>query len=109
MGQPAGHDPTFDLVRQSPHLPAPEDSGTRASAFRSIPPGPPQPDDVRTNCGPFCGQRAGNLRVMFPLISTLLSFASPNVLADVMGISTSTEYEYINQMPVGMMVEVPAP
>jgi phosphotransferase system enzyme I (PtsI) len=51
----------------------------------------------------------GNIRVMFPLISTLLELRQAKmVLADVMEDLDEHGIAYNRQMPVGMMVEVPA-
>ena len=51
----------------------------------------------------------GNLQVMFPLISTLLELRQAKmVLADVMEDLDEHGIEFNRNMPVGMMVEVPA-
>ena len=51
----------------------------------------------------------GNLRVMFPLISTMLELRQAKmVLADVMEDLDEHGIEFNHNMPVGMMVEVPA-
>ena len=51
----------------------------------------------------------GDLRVMFPLISTLLELRQAKmVLADVMEDLDEHGIAYNRHMPVGMMVEVPA-
>ena len=51
----------------------------------------------------------GNLRIMFPLISTLLELRQAKmVLADVMEDLQERGIEFNRDLPVGMMVEVPA-
>ena len=51
----------------------------------------------------------GKVRVMFPLISTLLEFRQARmVLADVMEDLNEHKIAFDAEMPVGMMVEVPA-
>ena len=60
--------------------------------------------EVSVKTGP-----ASNLRVMFPLISTMLELRQAKmVLADVMEDLDEHGIEYNRSMPVGMMVEVPA-
>lgn len=51
----------------------------------------------------------GNVRVMFPLITTLLEFRQARmVLADVMEDLDENKIPFHRDIPVGMMVEVPA-
>ena len=93
-------------------------------------PNPPTPEDERN---PFLGLRSirlalrnltmfrtqlravlrasvlGKIRVMFPLISTLMELRQAKmVLADVMEDLEENGVEFDREMPVGMMVEVPA-
>lgn len=90
----------------------------------------PKPDDERN---PFLGLRSirlalrnlplfrtqlraalrasafGNLQIMFPLVSTLLELRQAKmVLADVMEDLDENDIEYNREIPIGMMVEVPA-
>ena len=68
------------------------------------------PDDVsHPVMGCPAGQRLGNLQIMFPLISTLLELRQAKmVLADVMEDLDEHGIEFNRNIPVGMMVEVPA-
>ncbi len=51
----------------------------------------------------------GDLRIMFPLVSTLLEFRQARmILGDVMEDLEEQGVEYNRDVPVGMMVEVPA-
>ena len=61
---------------------------------------------LRAILAPACW---GNLQVMFPLISTLLELRQAKmVLADIMEDFDEHGIAYNREMPVGMMVEVPA-
>ena len=60
----------------------------------------------RGACGPAC---LGNVQIMFPLISTLLELRQAKmVLADVMEDLEEHDIPFNRDVPIGMMVEVPA-
>ena len=102
---------TFDLgADKVPHLPAPEDERNPFLGLRSI-------RLALRNLGMFRTQlraalRAsalGNVRIMFPLVSTLLELRQAKmVLADVMEDLDEHEIEFDRNVPTGMMVEVPS-
>ena len=62
------------------------------------------------NCGPSCGPaRWETCGVMFPLITTLMELRQARmVLADVMEDLEENKIPFNRNLPVGMMVEVPA-
>ncbi len=102
---------TFDLgADKVPHLPEPEDERNPFLGLRSI-------RLALRNVPMFRRQlraalRAsvfGNLRIMFPLVSTLLELRQAKmVLADVIEDLEERKVEFDRDVKVGMMVEVPA-
>jgi len=111
MGQRPVTIRTFDLgADKVPHLTSPEDERNPFLGLRSI-------RLALRNLGMFRTQlraalRAsalGNVRIMFPLISTVLELRQAKmVLADVMEDLDEHEIEFNRDVPTGMMVEVPA-
>jgi phosphoenolpyruvate-protein phosphotransferase (PTS system enzyme I) len=102
---------TFDLgADKVPHLPPPEDERNPCLGLRSIRLALRHLTMFRTQLRAILRASVlGNLRVMFPLISTLLELRQAKmVLADVMEDLDEHQIEYNHSMPVGMMVEVPA-
>ncbi len=102
---------TFDLgADKVPHLPEPEDERNPFLGLRSI-------RLALRNVPMFRRQlraalRAGvfgNLRIMFPLVSTLLELRQAKmVLADVIEDLEERKVQFNRKVEVGMMVEVPA-
>jgi phosphotransferase system enzyme I (PtsI) len=102
---------TFDLgADKVPHLPEPEDERNPFLGLRSI-------RLALRNVPMFRRQlraalRAsvfGNLRIMFPLVSTLLELRQAKmVLADVIEDLEERKVDFDRDVKVGMMVEVPA-
>lgn len=102
---------TFDLgADKVPHLPEPEDERNPFLGLRSI-------RLALRNLPMFRRQlraalRAsvfGNLRIMFPLVSTLLELRQAKmVLADVIEDLEERRIDFDRDVDVGMMVEVPA-
>jgi phosphoenolpyruvate-protein phosphotransferase (PTS system enzyme I) len=102
---------TFDLgADKVPHLPEPEDERNPFLGLRSI-------RLALRNLPMFRRQlraalRAsvfGNLRIMFPLVSTLLELRQAKmVLADVIEDLEERRIDFDRDVNVGMMVEVPA-
>ena len=102
---------TFDLgADKVPHLPEPEDERNPFLGLRSI-------RLALRNVPMFRRQlraalRAsvfGNLRIMFPLVSTLLELRQAKmVLADVIEDLEERKIDFDRHVKVGMMVEVPA-
>ncbi len=102
---------TFDLgADKVPHLPEPEDERNPFLGLRSI-------RLALRNVPMFRRQlraalRAGvfgNLRIMFPLVSTLLELRQAKmVLADVIEDLEERKIQFNRNVEVGMMVEVPA-
>ena len=102
---------TFDLgADKVPHLPEPEDERNPFLGLRSI-------RLALRNVPMFRRQlraalRAsvfGNLRIMFPLVSTLLELRQAKmVLADVIEDLEERKIDFDRNVNVGMMVEVPA-
>lgn len=102
---------TFDLgADKVPHLPEPEDERNPFLGLRSI-------RLALRNVPMFRRQlraalRAsvfGNLRIMFPLVSTLLELRQAKmVLADVIEDLEERKIDFDRHVEVGMMVEVPA-
>jgi len=102
---------TFDLgADKLPHLPPPEDERNPCLGLRSIRLALRHLTMFRTQLRAVLRASVlGDLRVMFPLISTLLELRQAKmVLADVMEDLDEHGIAYNRQMPVGMMVEVPA-
>ncbi len=102
---------TFDLgADKVPHLPEPEDErnpflGLRSIrlALRNVPMFRRQLR-AALRASPF-----GNLRIMFPLVSTLLELRQAKmVLADVIEDLEERKIDFDRDVDVGMMVEVPA-
>ncbi len=102
---------TFDLgADKVPHLPEPEDERNPFLGLRSI-------RLALRNVPMFRRQLraalragvSGNLRIMFPLVSTLLELRQAKmVLADVMEDLEERKIDFDRKIEVGMMVEVPA-
>ena len=102
---------TFDLgADKVPHLPPPEDERNPCLGLRSIRLALRNLPMFRTQLRAILRASAlGNLRVMFPLITTLLELRQAKmVLADVMEDLDEHGIEFNRNMPIGMMVEVPA-
>lgn len=111
MGQKPVTIRTFDLgADKVPHLPPPEDERNPCLGLRSIRLALRHLTMFRTQLRAILRASVlGNLQVMFPLISTLLELRQAKmVLADVMEDLDEHGIEFNRQMPVGMMVEVPA-
>jgi phosphotransferase system enzyme I (PtsI) len=102
---------TFDLgADKVPHLPPPEDERNPCLGLRSIRLALRNVPMFRTQLRAILRASAlGSVRVMFPLVSTLLELRQAKmVLADVMEDLEERGLEFDRNMPVGMMVEVPA-
>jgi phosphoenolpyruvate-protein phosphotransferase (PTS system enzyme I) len=102
---------TFDLgADKLPHLPPPEDERNPCLGLRSIRLALRHLSMFRTQLRAVLRASVlGRLQVMFPLISTLLELRQAKmVLADIMEDFDEHGIPYNRQMPVGMMVEVPA-
>ena len=102
---------TFDLgADKVPHLPPPEDERNPCLGLRSIRLALRHLTMFRTQLRAILRASVlGNLQVMFPLISTLLELRQAKmVLADVMEDLDEHGIDFNRNMPVGMMVEVPA-
>jgi phosphotransferase system enzyme I (PtsI) len=102
---------TFDLgADKLPHLPPPEDERNPCLGLRSIRLALRHLTMFRTQLRAVLRASAtGNLRVMFPLVSTLLELRQAKmVLADVMEDLDEHGIEFNRDIPIGMMVEVPA-
>jgi phosphotransferase system enzyme I (PtsI) len=102
---------TFDLgADKVPHLPLPEDERNPCLGLRSIRLALRHLTMFRTQLRAILRASVlGNLQVMFPLISTMLELRQAKmVLADVMEDLDEHRVEFNHNMPVGMMVEVPA-
>jgi len=102
---------TFDLgADKVPHLPPPEDERNPCLGLRSIRLALRHLTMFRTQLRAILRASVlGDLRVMFPLISTMLELRQAKmVLADVMEDLDEHGIEFNHGMPVGMMVEVPA-
>ncbi len=102
---------TFDLgADKVPHLPQPQDErnpflGSRSIrlALRNLPMFRKQLRAI------LRASALGNVRIMFPLISTLLEFRKAKmVLADVTEDLEEHGVPFNAELPVGMMVEVPS-
>ncbi|MDZ7617007.1 MAG: phosphoenolpyruvate--protein phosphotransferase, partial [Patescibacteria group bacterium] len=102
---------TFDLgADKVPHLPAPEDERNPFLGLRSIRLALRNLPMFRTQLRAVLRASVlGDLRVMFPLISTLLELRQAKmVLADVMEDLEEKGTPFNREMQIGMMVEVPA-
>ena len=102
---------TFDLgADKVPHLPDPEDERNPFLGLRSIRLALRNLPMFRTQLRAALRASAlGKLQIMFPLISTLLELRqSKMVLADVIEDLEERQIEFDPDVPVGMMVEVPA-
>jgi len=102
---------TFDLgADKVPHLPAPEDERNPFLGLRSIRLALRNLPLFRTQLRAVLRASAlGDVRVMFPLVSTLLELRQAKmVLADVMEDLEEHGIAFNRDMPIGMMVEVPA-
>lgn len=102
---------TFDLgADKVPHLPPPEDERNPCLGLRSIRLALRNVPMFRTQLRAILRASAlGNVRVMFPLISTLLELRQAKmVLTDVMEDLEERGIPFNRAIPVGMMVEVPA-
>jgi len=102
---------TFDLgADKVPHLPKPEDERNPFLGLRSIRLALRNLPLFRRQLRAMLRASAlGNVRIMFPLVSTLLELRQAKmVLGDVMEDLDEHDIEYRRDVPVGMMVEVPA-
>jgi len=102
---------TFDLgADKMPHLPAPEDERNPFLGLRSIRLALRNLPLFRTQLRAALRASAlGNIQIMFPLISTLLELRQAKmVLADVMEDLDEHAIAFNRNLPIGMMVEVPA-
>jgi phosphotransferase system enzyme I (PtsI) len=102
---------TFDLgADKVPHLPHPEDEKNPFLGLRSIRLALRNLPMFRTQLRAALRASAlGDVRVMFPLISTLLELRQAKmVLADVMEDLEEHGVPFNRDLPVGMMVEVPS-
>ena len=102
---------TFDLgADKVPHLPQPEDERNPCLGLRSIRLALRHLPMFRTQLRAILRASVlGNLQVMFPLISTLLELRQAKmVLADVMEDLDEHGIDFNHDLPIGMMVEVPA-
>jgi len=102
---------TFDLgADKVPHLPNPEDERNPALGQRSIRLSLRNVDMFKTQLRAILRASAlGNVRIMFPLISTILELRQAKmVLADVMEDLDEHGVPYQRNLPVGIMVEVPS-
>ena len=102
---------TFDLgADKVPHLPAPEDERNPFLGLRSIRLALRNLPMFRTQLRAVLRASVlGDVRVMFPLISTLLELRQAKmVLADVMEDLEENGIPFNRDMQIGMMVEVPA-
>ncbi len=92
--------PDFDTSEPAQSLPGPAQHSAVAGQLAPVP---------HPAAGDPAGQRLGDVRIMFPLISTLLELRQAKmVLADVMEDLEEQQIPFNREMPVGMMVEVPA-
>ena len=102
---------TFDLgADKVPHLPAPEDERNPFLGLRSIRLALRNVPMFRRQLRAALRASAfGKVRIMFPLISTLLEFRKGKmVLCDVMEDLEERGVAFDPDVPVGMMVEVPS-
>jgi phosphotransferase system enzyme I (PtsI) len=102
---------TFDLgADKVPHLPEPEDERNPFLGLRSIRLALRNLPMFRRQLRAALRASAfGNLRIMFPLVSTLLELRQAKmVLADVIEDLEERRIDFDRDVNVGMMVEVPA-
>ncbi|NUQ65089.1 MAG: phosphoenolpyruvate--protein phosphotransferase [Pirellulales bacterium] len=102
---------TFDLgADKIPHLPTPEDERNPFLGLRSIRLALRNVPMFRTQLRAILRASAlGQVRVMFPLVSTILELRQAKmVLADVIEDLEEHGVEYDRNLQVGMMVEVPS-
>lgn len=102
---------TFDLgADKVPALPSPEDERNPALGQRSIRLSLRQLPMFRKQLRAILRASAlGDVRIMYPLISTILELRQAKmVLADVMEDLVEHGIPFCRELPVGMMVEVPA-
>ena len=102
---------TFDLgADKLPNPPAPEDERNPCLGLRSIRLALRNLGMFRTQLRAILRASAlGNVRVMFPLVSTLLELRQAKmILADMMEELEENGIRFNRDLPVGMMVEVPA-
>jgi phosphotransferase system enzyme I (PtsI) len=102
---------TFDLgADKLPHLPPPQDERNPCLGLRSIRLALRYLPMFRTQLrAALRASAVGNLRIMFPLVSTLLELRQAKmVLADVIEDLDERHIPFNRDLPVGMMVEVPA-
>ena len=102
---------TFDLgADKVSHLPDPEDERNPFLGLRSIRLALRNLPMFRTQLRAILRVSAlGDVRIMFPLVSTLLELRQAKmVLADVMEDLDEHGIEFNRDLPVGMMVEVPS-
>jgi len=102
---------TFDLgADKLPNPPAPEDERNPCLGLRSIRLALRNLGMFRTQLRAILRASAlGNVRVMFPLVSTLLELRQAKmILADMMEELEENGIAFNRDLPVGMMVEVPA-
>ncbi|MHC4178907.1 MAG: phosphoenolpyruvate--protein phosphotransferase [Planctomycetota bacterium] len=102
---------TFDLgADKVPHLPQPEDERNPFLGLRSIRLALRNLPLFRTQLRAVLRVSVlGNVRIMFPLVSTLLELRQAKmVLADVMEDLEERGIEFDREVAIGMMVEVPA-
>jgi phosphotransferase system enzyme I (PtsI) len=102
---------TFDLgADKVPSLPGPEDERNPALGQRSIRLSLRHVPMFRKQLRAILRASAlGNVRIMFPLISTILELRQAKmILADVVEDLEEHGLPYNRELPVGIMVEVPA-
>ncbi|MGI6415729.1 MAG: phosphoenolpyruvate--protein phosphotransferase [Thermoguttaceae bacterium] len=102
---------TFDLgADKVPHLPAAEDERNPFLGLRSIRLALRNVPMFRTQLRAALRASAfGNVRIMFPLVSTLLELRQAKmVLADVMEDLEERKIHFDRDLDIGMMVEVPS-
>jgi phosphotransferase system enzyme I (PtsI) len=102
---------TFDLgADKVPHLPRPEDERNPFLGLRSIRLALRNLPLFRTQLrAALRASPLGNVRIMFPLVSTLLELRQAKmVLADVMEDLEERGIAFNRDLAIGMMVEVPA-
>ena len=102
---------TLDLgADKMAHLPMPDDERNPVLGLRSIRLSLRNLELFRTQLRAIVRASAlGNVRVMFPLISTLLELRQAKmVLSDVIEDLAESGAEFDRKLPVGMMVEVPS-
>jgi len=111
MGQKPVTIRTFDLgADKVPHLPQPEDERNPFLGLRSIRLALRNLPMFKTQLRALLRASArGNVRVMFPLVSTLLELRQAKmILGDVMEDLEEHAEPFNRELPIGMMVEVPS-